>query len=161
MRAILFISTLSLLTGCTASDPEPPSVPSPEPEALTMASLAGDWVAEAFGGEIHESWAPGPDGSLQKVEGYFVSDGDTSYSEVVNIGPIGDTTYLVAHPSTGGVMVWERTSASTTGSTFENPNHANPSRIDYAFTGDSTFTRTLTGEEDGEPVVNELRFIRR
>lgn len=159
MRPLCLTCLLTLIAGCTSTSSEP-EVPV-EPEVSAMAPLAGSWVAEAFGGEIHESWAPGPDGSLHKTEGYFVADGDTSYSEVVNIGPIGETTYLVAHPSTGGVMVWAQTNVSATGATFENSNNGNPSRIEYAFTGEDTFTRTLIGREDDEPVVNELRFVRR
>jgi len=159
MRTLCLTSLFTLMVGCTSTSSEP-TAPA-DPETSTMAPLTGTWVAEAFGGEIHETWAPGPDGTLTKIEGYFVADGDTSYSEVVNIGPIGETTYLMAHPSTGGVMVWEQTDASDTGATFMNSNHANPSRIEYAFTGDRTFTRTLIGRENGEPVVNELRFVQR
>ncbi|MEO0557951.1 MAG: DUF6265 family protein, partial [Bacteroidota bacterium] len=132
MRTFCLLSLLAGMAGCTSTSSEP--TPSVEPEPSAMAPLAGSWVAEAFGGEIHESWVPGPEGSLQKSEGYFVADGDTSYSEVVNIGPIGETTYLVAHPSTGGVMVWEQTAVSEAGATFENANNANPARIDYAYT---------------------------
>lgn len=131
-----------------------PSPPEPSP-------LEGAWVAEAFGGEIHERWEAGRGGSLVKAEGAFVLDGDTTYSERVTIDRLGGATYLVAHPSTGGVLVWEQTSASEDGMTFENTNVANPARIEYRFTGDRTFTRTLTGRENGESVVNELRFVRR
>ncbi|GAB5533918.1 MAG: hypothetical protein Rubg2KO_01670 [Rubricoccaceae bacterium] len=159
MRLRLIISTLAFVAGCASPDSDASSTA--EPEAPTMAALTGSWVAEAFGGEIHETWASDADGAILKTEGYYVADGDTSYSEVVNIGPIGETTYLVAHPSTGGVMVWAQTNLSDTGATFENSNNANPSRIEYAFTGDDTFTRTLIGRENDEPVVNELRFERR
>ena len=146
-----------LLIGCAS---EPDHAPTPADVDFPLP-LAGTWVAEAFGGEIHERWEPGPDGSLMKSEGYFIADGDTSYSETVAIGEVGETTYLIAHPSTGGVMVWEQTDASPTGMTFENPNNANPSRIVYRFDGDGAFTRTLYGMENGEETVNELNFTTR
>lgn len=142
------------LAGCTP-EREPDAAPSPP-----VSPLAGAWVAEAFGGEIHERWEEQADGSLMKTAGYFIADGDTSYSETVRIGEIGGTVYLIAHPSPGGVKVWEQTKASPTGMTFENPNEANPARIVYVFTGDGAFTRTLYGREGGEEVVNELRFAR-
>jgi len=47
---------------------------------------SGSWVADAFGGELHERWEPGSDGSVVKAEGYFIMDGDTTYSETVVIG---------------------------------------------------------------------------
>ena len=87
----------------------------------------------------------------------MVADGDTTYSETVAIDAVGGRTYLVAHPSTGGVMVWERTAASDAGWTFENTAVPNPTRIEYAFPGGDAFTRALHGP--GEPVV--LRFRRR
>ncbi|MDX1421407.1 MAG: DUF6265 family protein [Rubricoccaceae bacterium] len=156
MRHGLFLLPVFLLTGC-AAEPEPvgPSAP-----AAPASPLAGAWVAEAFGGAIHERWEAADDGALLKAEGYFVADGDTSYSEVVRIGEVAGVTYLVAHPSTGGVMVWEQTAASPAGMTFENPTLEHPARIVYAFEGDGAFTRTLYGVQDGEEVVNELRFVR-
>lgn len=126
-----------------------PRPPEPSP-------LEGAWVAEAFGGEIHERWEAGRGGTLVKAEGYFVADGDTTYSERVTIGRLGEGTYLVAHPSTGGVMVWEQAASTPTSMIFENENVPNPSRIVYAFVADGTFTRTLHGP--GGPVV--LRFRR-
>ena len=157
MLARLSVAFAVLATGCVS---QPDQIPA-TPDADSSSPLVGTWVAEAFGGEIHERWELDSDGVLLKQEGYFIADGDTSYSETVAIGEVGETTYLIAHPSTGGVMVWEQTDASPTGMTFENPNNANPSRIVYRFDGDGAFTRTLYGMENGEETVNELNFTTR
>lgn len=157
MLARLSLLFFLLVAGCVSQPEQNTTISNPD----ATSPLVGAWVAEAFGGEIHERWEMDSDGVLLKQEGYFVADGDTSYSETVAIGAVGETTYLIAHPSTGGVLVWEQTDVSETGMTFENPNNENPSRIVYSFSGSGAFTRVLHGMEDGEEVVNELNFTAR
>lgn len=125
-----------------------------------LSGLVGTWVAEAFGGEIHERWELGADGSIAKAEGWFVQDGDTTYSERVVIGSLGGRTYLIAHPSTGGLLVWEAVEGSAD-VTFENPNLRDPRRIEYLVGPGATFTRTLHRVEGGTEVATELFFRRR
>lgn len=123
--------------------------------------LPGVWVADAFGGQLHERWELGPDGSVVKSEGYFVMDGDTTYSETVVVAELAGSTYLIAHPSTGGVLVWAATEMGEGSAAFENSRNSDPRRIEYLFGGESTFTRTLYRRENGEEVVTELFFRRR
>ena len=123
--------------------------------------LTGSWVAEAFGGELHERWGPGPDGSVVKAEGYFIMDGDTTYSETVVIGELGGTIYLIAHPSTGGILVWEAVHSEHDMMWFENPSNSNPRRIEYMLGSTGTFTRTLYRHDGGQEVATELMFRKR
>lgn len=161
MRRVLPLALLvgSLcLGGCTPS--EAPRVAVATDTDRASSPLVGSWVAEAFGGAIHERWEQTPDGVVVKAEGYYIAEGDTSYSETVAMGQLGARAYLVAHPSTGGVLVWEQTAATADSTVYENPNVANPSRIVYAFSSDSLFTRTLYGRDGDEDTVTALRFVR-
>ena len=123
--------------------------------------LSGSWVAEAFGGELHERWESGPDGSVVKAEGYFIMDGDTTYSEAAVIGELGGRVYLIAHPSTGGILVWEAVHLEHDVMWFENPNNVNPRRIEYMLGSNDSFTRTLYRNEGGEEIATELVFRKR
>ena len=123
--------------------------------------LNGSWVAEAFGGELHERWESGPDGSVVKAEGYFIMDGDTTYSEAAVIAELGGRIYLIAHPSTGGILVWEAVHSEHAVMWFENSNNNNPRRIEYMLGSEGTFTRTLYRLEGGEEVATELMFRKR
>ena len=138
-----------------------PGTTSVEAQEQLLPWLSGSWVAHAFGGELHERWESGSDGSVVKADGYFIMDGDTTYSETVVIGELGATIYLVAHPSTGGVLVWEAVHSERDMMWFENSSNSNPRRIEYMLGSTGTFTRTLYRHEGGEAVATELVFRKR
>ena len=121
-------------------------------------NLIGHWKGEAFGGELHSSWAKGHNGTFAG-EGLFIENGDTTYRENLLFFELYGKQLLVAIPQDFPPFIFEVKTISENEIYFENTNHRNPQKIWYRLQEDDTFYRKTEGEhKDGTPSINEYFF---
>ena len=156
-RVLLAISLVVLVSSClqlgggrddAVSDDESGGAPGPDsaavdPRLAPLAWLAGTWRAEAFGGEIEETWLPPAGDSMHGVF-RLVNEGALGFSEFLQVtaedaGVVMRFAHFRRDYSTwegeAGPMQLRLTSASDSELVFEAHAEGSPERIVYRLVG--------------------------
>ncbi|MCC6523407.1 MAG: hypothetical protein IT373_12180 [Polyangiaceae bacterium] len=156
---------LALACAASACCPKPPSplVFASPGELLPDGSLPGlGWLAGAWAsidGQTEEHWTL-PRGGTMLGAGRSVIAGRTRFYEHLRIEQAGDAVLYHASPSGQAETTFRLVERSEGRLVFENPEHADPSRITYERTGDASLVAHVEGTRDGKPTSDRLELWR-
>lgn len=127
-------------------------------DSLGLSSkLSGKWIAEAFDGELHETWILGEDGWMLQ-EGYYIEANDTSYSANTKIEKVNEATVLFSVIKGATPKIFQASTISATKMVFENKDYKNPSEVIYEFIDSDNYKRTINGYENDSLVSYVFHF---
>lgn len=121
--------------------------------------LDGHWKAKAFNGELLETWELGKNGFMQQV-GYYVENGDTSYSAITRIEKVEGEVILFSVIKGANPKIFKAIGMSDREMVFENKDYRNPYSVRYEFLDDGNYRRTITGLENDSLVSFVFDFKR-
>ncbi|MEQ9592962.1 MAG: DUF6265 family protein [Cyclobacteriaceae bacterium] len=119
--------------------------------------LEGSWKAKAFDGELHEQWLLNEGGWMQQV-GYYIEDGDTSYSAKTRIEQVDGDIILFSVIKNSNPKIFKAAEHSEEVIVFENNDYRNPYQVKYEFISGQRYRRTIKGYESDSLVVYTFDF---
>ena len=122
--------------------------------------LSISWEADAFDGALHESWVLGSDGCMQQ-HGYYIENGDTSYSAITRIEKVGNDIVLYSVIKDSNPKIFKANVVEERMLVFENKGYKNPYEVKYEFITDDNHRRTITGYEQDSLVSYIFDFNKR
>lgn len=118
--------------------------------------LAGNWIAKAFTGELHEKWVL-EKGWMQE-QSYYIENNDTSYSAISRIEKIENDIILFSVIKNSNPKIFKAISVEENEIVFENKDYKNPYQVKYEFLNKNNFKRTIIGLENDSLVIYEFNF---
>ena len=121
------------------------------------SKLSGHWVASAFDGELRETWTLGHQGWMEQ-EGFYIENGDTSYSAVTQIQQVGEEIILFSVIKDSNPKIFKAIESQENLYRFKNDDYKNPFEVQYEFISSNEYRRTITGYEGDSLVTYEFNF---
>ena len=125
-----------------------------------QGKLAGEWTAEAFDGELHESWKINEEGWMVQ-SGVYIEDVDTLYQATTKIEEVGSEVVLFSVIKHANPKIFKAIEIDEDGIVFENRDYSNPYRVEYKFISSDRYRRTIEGMEQDSIVRYEFNFEKR
>ena len=116
--------------------------------------LVGSWVAKAFNGELRESWSLNKSGWMEQ-QGYYIENGDTSYSAQTQIQKVNDDIILFSVIKNSNPKIFKVVEKNEGMFLFKNSDYKNPYEVKYEFLSSDKYRRTITGYE-GDSLVTYI-----
>jgi hypothetical protein len=122
--------------------------------------LEGKWVIEEKGRKIYEEWRREND-TLMSSSGYYVENGDTAFSEKVDLKKSGrDIFYIPDVEHNTGPVKFKLVNIVENKAVFENPRHDFPTKIIYEKINDNRLHASIEGMVEGKLKIIEYNFRR-
>lgn len=153
MKYLCFALLFVFVFACDTSTP-----PSDDVVFTKKHWLIGKWKAKAFNGELHETWEL-IENNLQKA-GFYIEDGDTSYSEIVIIAGGQSMPSLRALPINRSVLEYEGETYTAKEMQFKSKTEKNPYQINYESIDKDHFNRIIYGDDEGIEYKTVFEFER-
>lgn len=135
------------------------AAPLPDPDAQSLAWMAGTWTGTADGVEMEEFWTAPKGGSLLGLH-RDVANGRTVSFEFLRIEASPSGTTYWASPGGKPATAFRLVSHSDRRVVFENPKHDFPTRILYWLAEDGTLHARIEGARGGKPASEEWSWRR-
>ena len=150
MRAFILAFSLIMIMSCKHDVQNP--------DRLNLDSkLSGSWIAEAFDGELHETWKLDDDGWMLQ-QGYYIEESDTSYSAQTKIEKVNNKLILFSVIKNSTPKIFQATSQIERKIVFENKDYKNPYKVVYEFIDKDNYRRTIKGLENDSLVTYIFEF---
>ena len=121
--------------------------------------LKGQWVSEAWSGNLHEAWSVDENGHIVQKATYKVA-GEILYTASNKIELVNGELILFSVIKDSTPKIFKATTFTADEVIFENPDYSNPSKVHYKFIDHETFHRTISGVEKRKPTTYTFKFSR-
>ena len=118
--------------------------------------LAGTWKADAFEGELHETWKLNSFGWMEQ-RSFYIEQNDTLYAATTQIQKIGERIILISVIDNSSPKIFQAESIHSDFIIFENDDYKNPFEVTYEFISNK-YRRTIKGQENDSTVVYTFNF---
>ncbi len=122
--------------------------------------LAGEWSSKAWDGNLHESWRIDQDGNLLQ-NAQYMEDGKIVYEATNKLEMVENDLILFSVIKDSNPKIFRATGWTDRQVLFENSEYKNPSKVLYDLKDEKSFTRTISGTEQGEPTTYTFNFERK
>ncbi|MCC6921113.1 MAG: hypothetical protein IT548_18115 [Alphaproteobacteria bacterium] len=128
---------------------------------IQMSFLKGDWVQVSKGETVEEHWIGPTAGTMAGVTISYTDAKDAlGRIEFMSIEQRNGRITFIARIGDEAPVAFPLKESDNGYAVFENPAHAFPQRVVYAYGGDDTLDARIEGTKDGKPLTIGWHYVR-